>query len=635
MLVTQSNFGQFLHEFNYKVHHCAVSRCGRFIVGLDTETIGIWHWQTPNVPWYKPRVFSVQFALSEKREDCYYLDFNHSADKLTQEHFDILGRIIFARADILWAIQNAKFELHQLKNHAIDIIGKIHCTKAIARVTNSLEEKLSLDDLGAKYFQTPKIDVKTYIEEHKLYTLVYRYGRENEEGYDPEKWLHFDRLPLDMLVDYGVLDTVLCLKLCIYQLKELERMQNEFYVGSTASIWAVYENECELAKTFFEMERVGVQLDIPYCKEAYAFEVSEYKRIGRELDEVAAKHFQDREINWNSADDLKDFFGALGEKSYKVTKKGAMSWDAQALEQMESPHAKAIIKYRYHYKRAHTYFENFIWLADVNGVIHPDFQQGGTVTGRVSCWNPNLQNVPKRKDKGETNYKIRRAFIPRPGFFFADKDYNAAEYRLMFDYAREMQVIERVIAGEDVHDVTKEELSLPNRDVAKTSNFALLYGQGDKSFAASLKKTLDEAKKLKETYFAKFPNVVQFIANVRQASRRRGYVFNFMGRLTYVVNRGGFDKETWFKSPNSLIQGGVGDLTKLACNRTHAHVKPYKSRLILQVHDALLFEIANDETHLIPELISIMEKCYPHKVLPMKAEAEFSRESWASLQDAF
>ncbi len=625
MLITKSNFTQFLGEFHSKLTACQVDRKGRFIVGLDTETTGIWWWNSPNVPWYKPRVFSIQFSLSDT--DCYYLDFNHSPDKLDDVNFSELN-IIFRNEKILWAIQNGKFELHQLRNHGIEIVGDIHCTKAMARVTNSLEGKLNLEVLAEKYLTAPKGDVKTYIEENGLFTIVDKFG-------EPDKWLHFDKLPLELLIEYGNQDTRLCRQLCELQLKTLAEMQIEFFNGSKASIWNLYENEMELTKTFFEMERVGVQVDIPYCKEAYAFEIAAYQTIASELNEVAGKYFPERVFNWASSDDLGDFFNALGIKSYKVTKIGNASWDKEALAGIDSEHARRIEKYRYHYMRAHTYFQNYIWLADTDGVLHPDFQQAAAVTGRVSCWAPNLQNVPKRKDKGEVNYKIRRAFIPRPGFFFSDKDYNAAEYRMMFDYARELEMIARVIAGEDVHDVTLDELKLADRDTAKTTNFATLYGQGDASFAKSLKQPIEVAKQLKQKLMGKFPKVIKFIADVRNAAKQRGYVIGWLGRVSRVISRGGFSIETWYKSPNTLIQGGVGDLTKKACNECHKKLVPYKSRLILQVHDALLFEIANDEAHLIPELITTMEQCYPHKALPMKAEAEFSRESWASLQDTY
>jgi len=626
MLITKSNFAQFLAAIPSNLEKTYKHIDGKFVVGTDVETTGGWWWKSPNVPWYTPRIFSIQFSFTD--EINYYLDFNHSPDKLTDEDFAAVNAAIFSRTDILWAAHNAKFELHQYRNHAIEMLGDVHCTMAMARVVNSLEEKLSLDVLAEKYLGAPKLDVKTYIAENKLFTIVDKFG-------EPEEWPHYDQLPLNMLIDYGITDTKLCRQLCIYQLKKLEEIQAAIFQNSASSIWQLYANEMELTKTFFEMERVGVRVDIPYCKEAYAFEVAEYKKISAELDSVAAKHFNDRVFNWSSADDLKDFFEALGEKSYKVTKKGAMSFDKFALEAMDSEHAKKIVRYRYHYMRAHTYFQNYIWLADEDGILHASFQQAAAVTGRVSCWSPNLQNVPKRKDKDEKNYKIRRAFIPREGFFFADIDYNAAEYRLMFDYAREMNLVEKVKAGFDVHDATGEELKITDdRTFVKNINFGMLYGQGDKSLAVTLKKTMEETKAFRAKYFGVLPKVLQFISNVRNAARQRGYVIGWLGRVSQVITRGGFDKETWFKSPNTLIQGGVGDLTKKACNQTVALLKPYKSRLILQVHDALLNEIANDEAHLVPEIIRTMEECYPHKVLPMKAEAEFSRESWASLTDS-
>jgi DNA polymerase-1 len=298
---------------------------------------------------------------------------------------------------------------------------------------------------------------------------------------------------------------------------------------------------------------------------------------------------------------LKELFDALGE-TYSYTEKGNACFDADALERSQSPIAKLILKYRYHYKRAHTYFENFIWLADINGAIHCDLQQPGTETGRLSCWAPNLQNVSKTADKEEKDFPVRRCFIPRPGFFFADLDYQAAEYRMMLDYAGETTLIEKIKAGVDVHTATQEEMGIDSRHEAKTFNFALLYGAGLQRIADMLKITPEEAKERKARYFSKLGGVKRFIFNVRDAANARGFVINWAGRMLK------YTRDTSFKAPNGLIQGGVGDLGKgaiiaadkmLSSHETMRSPSHYKSKLLLQVHDSLLFEIAEEEQHLI------------------------------------
>lgn len=607
MLVTKKN----LHEAIQKILNDSPPE-----IGLDTETTGIWHWQTPHVEWYKPRVFSVQFHYPGTS---FYFDFNHSEDKL--DDYSVLIPI-FERLDVLWFIQNAKFELHQLRNHGIEIKGRIHCTKQIARLMNNLEEKLSLDDLSAKYLGTEKLDVISYIQENNLKTKVNKYGSNNTV----EDWLHFDQLPLDKLVAYGVRDTELCFKLGRMQLEYIAEESTRLKaMNAKVTLQDCYENEVALTKVCFEMESTGVKVDQDYTKRAYDSEVATYRRIEKELDEDARPYIADK-IDWLSTKQLKPLFDALGEK-YSVTEKGNASFDKDALEAMTSPIAAKILKYRFHYKRAHTYFENLLWLSDSKGVLHADFQPAGTQTGRMSCWNPNLQNIPKRTDKKSDDFKVRKCFVPREGFFFADFDYQAAEYRMMIDYAKEQAWADAVIAGEDVHESTRKMLHLPDRDTAKTLNFGLLYGMGVAKFAIALKTTASEAKQLKNTYFSKLPGVQAFVQNVKNTAGIRGFLFTFIGRKLC------YDSQTSFKAPNGLIQGGVGDMCKIAMVRAYEFLKGKKSRMLLQVHDAILFEIADDEAHIIPDLKRIMREAYPHKILPMEVEGGFSTLSWGELKE--
>jgi DNA polymerase-1 len=607
MLVTKSNIQQVLVKI-------ALDRPKQ--IALDTETTGIWNWESPHIEWYKPRVFSIQiyyFGTS------FYFDFNHSEDKL--DDYSVLAPL-FERADILWFIQNAKFELHQLRNHGLEIKGDIHCTKQGARIYNNLEESISLDVLGVKYLNTPKLDVKKYIDEHGLKTKVRRYGvNENFED-----WLHFDKLPLDLLVEYGIKDTELCWKLGQMQIDWIKDESIKMLgLKSKVTVQDCHENEKKLTKVCFEMESRGIKLDLEYTKKAYDSEVNAYREIEKKLDLETAWILPDK-IDWLSTKQLKVLFDAL-KQPYEVTEKGTASFDKDSLEKMEHPIAADILKYRFHYKRAHTYFESLIWLADKDGILHADFQPAGTQTGRMSCWNPNLQNIPKRTDKKSDDFKVRKCFIPREGFFFADFDYQAAEYRMMIDYAKEQSWAQAVISGQDVHDTTRRMLDLNDRDTAKTLNFGLLYGMGVNKFSIALKTTVTRAKKLKQEYFDKLPGVQKFIQSVKLTAENRKYLFTFSGRKLV------YDNQTSFKAPNGLIQGGVGDMCKIAMVNCHEFLKDKKSKLILQVHDSILFEIANDEKEIIPEIKKIMQSAYPHKILPMKVEGEYSNLSWGDLTE--
>jgi DNA polymerase I len=623
MLVTKRNFDDVLLKLT------AAAKADKAL-GFDTETTTVNWWDTPWFDPYpfKPRVFSMQFAT--KNEE-FYFDFNHSDDKLGDAHFAKINAELTMNPDILWFIANAKFDLHHSRNHGVEFAGTIHCTQAIARVMYNNEPGLGLDDLGLKYLGINKLDVKTAIKERGLFTNIKKFGH-NEKQIEV---MHFDKLELGELVDYGKRDTRMCFDVGVFQINKIKEIDQTIFasnpdIPASCRLSNVMENEWKLTKVLFEMEREGVLIDRKYTEEAYEHEVTEYKKIEIELDAVGAPHAAGK-VDWLSAKQLKPIFDAMGEP-YSYTEKGNASFDKDALEASESQLAKLILQYRYHNKRAHTYFENFIWLADRNNVVHANAQPAGTQYGRMSYWDPNLQNVPKRSDKDEAKYKVRRCFIPKPGTFFGDADYTGAEYYLTMDYAREMPVIEMLKAGLDPHEKLRQDMNLKSRDEAKTMQFRILYGVGQEGLGKVLGYKGAEAKTVgrdkKNEYFGRMPKVSEFLNKVQNVARNRGYIFNWFGR---VLN---YDRNTSYKSPNGVIQSGVGDMTKVAQVKIFYDILPgKKSKMLLQVHDALLFKIYPDELDLIPLILDAMKNAYPHKVLPMGADIGFSAVSWSDLQD--
>lgn len=617
MLVTKKNFDEFLRAV-----------CKEKNLGYDTETTTLsWH----ESPWhdFKPRVFSAQFATAT---EAFYLDFEHSDDRLDDSYWTRLQRELFANPEILWDIQNAKFDMHHSANYGVEFAGPVHCTKAIARVMNNDEPSLKLDDLSKRYLDAEKLDIHTYVMENGLYTKVKKFGH-NQTFLD---FVHYERVPLKLMYDYGVRDTLLCRKLGNFQRERIEAIDEKILSKLPTGRFGerrlknVMLNEYALTKIFFAMEREGVLIDRAYTEEAYEHEVAEYKRIEAELDKLAAPHYAEK-MDWLSAKKLKILFDALNEP-YSYTEKGNACFDKDALESSDSEIAKLIIQYRYHNKRAHTYFENFLWLMDKNSVIHADAQQAGTNTGRTSYWTPNLQNVPKRGDKEEKSYKVRRCFIPKPGGYFADFDYSGAEYYMALDYSKEMRMIDLIKAGLDPHADLGKRMSL-ERDPAKTMQFRILYGAGNTAVGRSLGCKEEAAanrlgKQKKAEYFEQVPSVAQFLKDVTWNAKQRGYIVNWFGR--YLK----YDYSTAYKSPNGLIQSGVGDMTKVAQVRIAERVLPkYNVKMLLQVHDAILFWIPYGEEAALPEIKREMEAVFPAQLLPMSADGGYSAESWSSLQD--
>lgn len=684
MLVDRSNFAV---EFPQLVK---AARAEKF-VALDTETTALFWWNSPHYA-IRPRVFSIQFSTA----DCdWYFDFGceESANPLGEGHFHEIQRELFSDADITWFVHNFKFDAHHLWNHKLMIFGTWHCTQSIQRVVNNLEgddygKGLNLDALAEKYLGANKIDLSEYWKDARRVTKVKRPG-ENGKFYD---FLHFDRLPLAILVEYGCRDTRLCYRLGRYQLAEIEKQNQRYFAAVPSnfggSLYRVLENERQLTKTLFHMERQGVKLDMDYVRAAQAHAIDGIKSALSFLDPIAQPFLdslpdgEDKPVkmDWESGVMLQGLFTHLG-LPYSYTQKGNASFDKDALEKLDHEVAKKILEYRRHSKRAHTYLENYLWLADEDGVLHCNFAQGGPRTGRMSSREPNLQNVPKRSDKQEKDFPLRRCFIPRPGKILVSKDWDQVEYRMMLDYAREMALIDRILKdGLDVHDATDKELELGDRDDAKTMNFMLLYGGGVPKLAAALYDTsvpmealkaiwmlykwpnwkgrdgymrdkeliaalpagehlknlalIKKAEAKMNLYFEKLPKVKEFVTNVKDKAKKQKVIFTWLGRVGQF-GRDADGNSTDYKAPNWLIQGGAGDASKVGMNRVHAFLteRSTTSCLILQVHDEFVSEIDANETHLIPELLKIMESCYPHRLIPLTAGCAWSEKSWGDLKD--
>lgn len=614
MIVTKANFEGALAEL-----------CLQSEIGFDTETTCLPFWRSEffEKEGVTPRVFSMQFATSKTS---FYFDFNHSHDALTNDHFDIINKFLTSDESIKWYIQNAPFDLNHCANHNVFFAGKVHCTKAIARLIDNLEPSLKLDDLGLKYLGAKKEDVMTPMKERGHITKIKKWGYNDKF----EEVYHFDRLKLQELAQYGEKDSNLCFRLGQFQVAQIKQIDETILASSPKKLSNVYENECKLTKIIAEMAYTGIKIDVEYCKEAYEHEVKAYKKYEEKFKEMAGSAFDGNAANILSPRSLKSIFDQL-EIPYTFTEKGNACFDTDALESSSAEISKVILKYRYHHKRAHTYFENFVWLADTDNVLHADAQQAGTGFGRMSYWTPNLQNIPKRSESEESEYFVRKCFVPRPGFFFVDIDFKGAEFYMMIDYAKEMKVVDQLKNGVDPHKALGDEMSL-SRDAAKTMQFRILYGAGQAAIGKALGYEGEEAtrigKQKKNEYFSKMPGVADLISRVTSVAKMRGYIINWLGRILK------YDHTTAYKATNGLIQGGVGDMTKVAMvNLYEKLLYSINTRMLLQVHDAILFEMQDDELDKLEEIKKSMCDAYPASVLPMQVDAKFSRKTWHDLQE--
>ncbi len=568
--------------------------------GLDTETTGL---KTED------RVFSVIICDGLTS---YYFNFNQHCDhqgalaplthRLDALHYRELQRV-FSNPDSVWFIHNAKFDLGMLAKDGFVIAGRVHCTYAIERVikNNHLGGRpYSLDALAKRIGMKKDKEVDKYITKYKLYKVERVPGKTQ-----PKKLKQFHKVPFNTISTYGMQDARLHYEIGVRQNVVLQGLPE---------LSPVVENELRLLHTCLDMERTGIKIDRPYAERALVHEQAALEKLKREFQVMTDLEFSE------SPRLLSESLRRAGE-SVPLTEKGNPRLDKKSLALMKSPVAQMIQRIRAHSKFISTYYSSILYYADSQDELHPGINQAGAETGRMSMSEPSLHNVPK-EEEGE--FKVRRCFVPREPYIFFMLDYNQQEFRMMLDYAGEADLIDAINQGVDVHQATADLCGI-TRKQAKTINFGLLYGMGVGKLSDSLGMTLPEAMDLKRLYFSKLPRVKQFIYTVGDRGKARGYIFNWMGRRCHIDS-----PEESYILPNHLIQGGCADVCKVAMNRVHDFLKDKRSRLILQVHDELLFEIHPEEFDLVSDIKSIMEQVYvPRSNLKLTCSIEHSRLSWS------
>jgi len=573
--------------------------------GLDIETTGL-------DPFRGDKIISIAITDGSRS-----LALRNNDPKFDGLLFVVLR--LLADPNNTFYIHNAKFDLRFLKTaltSGAPIRASILDTMVLARLYKNDEMSYSLDTVAKWYKLEKDKKVDLYIRENKLYRVEI----------DPttgakDRVPDFDRVPDELLLPYNIKDAELCFQIGSYLLEDLAVLQENYLdtLSVKKSIFDVVKIESLVTTALLDMEVAGVGLDERYTQRALHSELSRCERSRDEFKRISGRDFID------SGKSLHEAFKVIPGDNERIgyTEKGNPSFTDEILSNFTSPLAKAVRDHREAHKKARTYYGNFVRLKGRDGRIHPSFRQSGTATGRLSCADPNLQNVNKEKDLTQ-EFLVRGCFTPSPGYKWLSIDYQAQEYRMLLDLAEELPVIEAIKGGLDVHTATAEIMGV-DRTTAKTINFMLLYGGGAQKLADTLGISLSEAHELKRIYFAKLPMVARFIKGII-AKAERGTISNWYGRVYH------FQKDYAYKAPNYVIQGGCADVVKIALSRLHKYLEDKSTRMILQVHDEICFEIAENELAIIPELQTIMTSAYPHAHLPLLTEASMSDKSWALVE---
>ncbi|MBE8986834.1 DNA polymerase I [Nostoc sp. LEGE 12450] len=533
-------------------------------------------------------------------------------------------RPILESADYPKALQNAKFDRLVLKCQGINLAGVVFDPMLASYILNP-DSSHNLMDLGQRYLG---LIAKSYLD------LV-------------PKGKTIADIDIPAVADYCGMDAYSTFGLVPKLREELEQIP-------TLSKLLV-EVEQPLEAVLAQMEYTGVRINSAYLKELSQHLETELVRLKEEATEIAGENF-----NLGSPKQLSQIlFEKLG-LSTKHSRKiqTGFSTDAATLEKLQeddkSGFVEAIIEYRTLSKLKSTYVDALPALVRPDTQrVHTDFNQAATSTGRLSSSNPNLQNIPIRT---AFSRQIRKAFLPEAGWLMVAADYSQIELRILAHLSQEPILVQAYQQNEDVHTVTarlvfeKENITSEERGIAKTINFGVIYGMGSLRFSRSTGIDKNIANEFIKRFNERYPKVFAYLEQVKKEAIALGYVETILGRRRYfdftnnslrrlkgsnpedidlskLKNLGPYDAGLLRSAANAPIQGSNADIIKIAMVRLHEVLKNYQARLLLQVHDELVFEIPPDEwEELQPQIKSVMENAVQLSV-PLLVEARVG-ENW-------
>jgi DNA polymerase-1 len=503
-------------------------------------------------------------------------------------------RPLFEDASIPKRAHNAKFHMVVLARHGIEVRGLTFDTMIAAYLLESGQRALALRDLAWAKVQVELPSVQSLLGVGK-------------------KAITMAELPIAHCGSYACNEALLVERLVPLLEQELEEAEQ------TALFRDV---EMPLVPVLADMERDGIAVDLPYLAELgrelqariSALEAEIYGHVGHEFNIGSTQRLSDVLFNELHLEVDK-------RKRRTKTKTGHISTGSDVLEELRGTHPiiELILEHRHLQKLQGTYVDALQQLVDpVTGRVHTSFNQTGAATGRLSSSDPNLQNIPIRTDIGK---RVRRAFIARPGASLLSADYSQIELRVLAHMAHEPTLLEAFEKGEDPHAVTAAEvLAIPfedvtadHRRVAKMINFGVLYGMSDYGLAERTGLASADASEFIDRYFQRFGTVKAFQDRIIHNAEDTGYAETMLGRRRYVPEIYsriyGVRQAALRQIINAPIQGSASDIVKKAMIAVHAFLNDSAPsvRMLLQVHDELLFEGPEDELRRVaPDIIRIM-----------------------------
>ena len=560
------------------------------VICFDTETTGV----------DANEASLVGLAFAVKAGEAYYVPVPEDEKEAQAIVEDF--KAVLENETIKKIAQNAKYDLLILKWYGVEVKGAILDTM-IAHYLLEPELRHNMDFLAETYLQYQPVSIETLIGKRGKNQLTMR------------------DVPVAKVVEYASEDADITFQLQDKLFPELKAEKlDELY----------FSMEEPLVRALVEMEYNGIRVDTEYLaayseelgKQVRAFEQEIYDDSGHRFNIASPK-----QVGQVLFDHMKIPY------RWKKTASGQYSTNEEKLNDLAADHpiVKKILKYRGLTKLMSTYVDALPRMVNPKtGRIHSSFNQALAATGRLSSNNPNLQNIPIRTPEGA---KVREAFIPRSEeFTLLAADYSQIELRLIAELSGDEAMVEAFQQGLDIHrataarvfDVAFDEVTKEQRYRAKTVNFSIIYGAGATNLSKQLGIKRTEAKELIENYFATYQGLKTYMDSAVESAREHGYVKTLMGRRRYlrdINSRNGVIRSHAERNAiNTPVQGTAADMIKLAMNSIHRELMTgdYKSKMILQVHDELVFDAHLEELdRLKPMIEEKMKNAIPGLKVPI------------------
>jgi DNA polymerase-1 len=526
----------------------------------------------------------VALSFSWEKGTGYLIHFPESRDE-TLAILEML-KPVFENKSIGKAGQNMKFDLQVLANYGIEVKGSLFDTM-IAHYLLEPDMRHNMNLLAATYLSYEPIHIESLIGEKGSLQKNMR------------------SVPVELLREYAVEDADVT-----WQLKEVfePRIKKAGLEDLAKGI------EMPLIRVLAAMERYGVRLDMDNLKATTSGLRDDIINLEKEIYELAGTEF-----NISSPKQLGDilFLRLKLDENARLTKTKQFVTNEEILQRLANKHPiiNKVLEYRGLKKLLSTYVEALPQLVNPRtGRIHTSFNQAVASTGRLSSNNPNLQNIPVRDERGR---EIRKAFVPEKGHIFFSADYSQIELRLMAHLSKDKSMIADFLSGNDIHTATASKIfgvdvadvTREMRSKAKTANFGIIYGISSFGLAERLTISRKEARELIDGYFTSYPGVKIYMDESIRKARESGYVTTMFGRRRYLrdihsrnqVVRGNAERN----AINAPVQGTAADIIKIAMVRIYERMISgnFVSKMILQVHDELIFEVEKSELEDLKEMV--------------------------------